>query len=317
MKTMLTFLVMITVVLSSEAQSLIPTPLKPVAAKFKKQTIGSNTSFVPYVENQDKELKGPDSTYWSAGDKRFYLFGSTSINSTDQLISSLQASQKFLCTFVIMPQIKNFGLDMSVGANALNLKPNNVDKDSIDINSFLFPETGNYGLMLTPAIHYYRKSTINNTYRFGGEASFGLRQNSITINNKDTANNIISSENVSFSALNWNIMPVKFTYFYHPENDPDFQFIFSIGAYYHIFNIPNEDAASFNKLFPESESLFKDKKGSMIHAGGCKLTVSINNFMFFADLRHNFENDNTRSNTPLTGFVFNAGFATNFIVFSK
>ncbi len=285
MKTMLTFLVMIAVVLSSEAQSLLSSPFRP------------------------------------ATKKRFYLFGSTTINNTDQLISSLQASQKFIGTFILKPQEDEgwgaLGIDATVGINALNLKPNNVDKDSIDINSLIFPETGNFGFIFTPTFHYYRYSETNSTYRVSAEASIVLRQNAATLNTRDTAGNITSSEIADFSVLNWNVMPIKFTYIYHPADDPDFEAIFSLGAYYHFFNIPNEDAKNFNRLFPVTDPVFLNAKGSSIHSFGCKFSISINKFMFYTDMRHNFSNTNIAANNPLTGFVFNAGFATNFIVFSK
>lgn len=284
MKTMLTSMMIIAAALSSEAQSLLSSPFRPAASK------------------------------------HFYLFGSTAINTTDQLISSLQGSQKFLGTFILKPQDEGWGalgIDATVGINALNLKPNNVDKDSIDINSLIFPETGNFGFMFTPTLHYYRSSDQNATYRVSAEASIALRQNAATLNTRDSAGNIVSSENAEFSVLNWNVMPVKFTYIYHPADDADFEAIFSMGVYYHFFNIPNEDAKNFNKLFPVTDPVFLNSKGSSIHSLGCKFSISINKFMFYTDMRHNFSNTNIASNNPLTGFVFNAGFATNFIVFSK
>jgi len=92
---------------------------------------------------------------------------------------------------------------------------------------------------------------------------------------------------------------------------------FSSGFYLNYFNIPNEDATSFNLLFPIDAPLFNSSKSSHIVSAGYKFALDINNFGFYADLRQNFDTNSITDENPFKGFVFNAGFTTKIKIFKK
>ena len=274
-----------------------------------------------------KNLKAQDLKTMSVTDdnKFFYLYGTSAINSSQELIESATASQKFSGRFDLKKPVDGSGFNFftgysaSIGMNVINLKPADVDKDSIDLISLMFPETGNFGFMGSlGATYFYNEYSDHKTNAISCDITFCLRQAKVSnIPQYDSVGNFIESQTINFSVLNFNIMPFKYTWRYKP--DANFKAEISIGLYYHFFTIPKEDARDFNKLFPVNEPLFDVNKTSVIRAIGIKIAASINDFIIFADLRNNYVRDEilVPDNNPFKGFVFNAGFATDLVIFSR
>lgn len=244
-------------------------------------------------------------------DTKFHFYSITSLNTTEELVNSITGSQKFAILINVLKtkeldeqkiQLKN--INLFVSANVLNLKPTGVNKDSVDLVSFNFPETGNAGFLIAPQVNWYEK----NGHTLSSEGSFSLRQNKINSFLADS-----NYETINFSLLNFNLCPIRYMYDY--ENG-DFKGSVSIAPYINILNIPNEDALNFNKLF--NYKMFESSKKSNIKSLGCKFQLNLNNFIFFLDGRHNFVNHlNIPDDNPLKGFVFNAGFTTAVNIFSR
>jgi hypothetical protein len=273
-------------------------------------------------------LDGRDSTVYTAiEDYRFFFQGTTAINTTEEITSSIQGSQKFIALIRLKPQVPNLlaindklahGFDFTVGMNVLNLKPTGVSSDSLDLVSLMFPEAGNFGLMLSPIWHWYISSSDKKTHhRLSTEVSFSLVQTKVNnLLQKDSMGNEMGTpEDIQFTVLNYNIMPFRYNFIYHPKDD--FHVDFSFGMYYNLFNVPNEDATAFNKLYPADSPLFLDGESSLIHGVGFKVSCGINGFLIFADLRQNFGTDRLADSNPFKGFVFNTGIAQNLSLFKR
>ena len=256
--------------------------------------------------------------------KRIFIYGGGSVNTSSDLTSSLSATQKFAARYVFAPfverKIKNWsgwgiGLTGMISMNTLNLEPTGVSKDSIDFVSLMFPETGNAGFIFGPELTYFMKEKNGVYHQFACEISGSLRQNKV--NNVlviDSIGQVAASETVNFSLININIMPIKYTFHYQPE--ANLSTWFNWGLYYNFFNVPNEDAANFNRIF--NEPMFDDEgEDSNINSIGMKISGGINGFEFFADLRYNVTTSGLQNDNPFKGMVFNAGFATSVTVFSK
>jgi hypothetical protein len=286
-------------------------------ANLTSQTLQSY-AFDIAIDQGSKQIK--------KSDERFIFQGTTSVNTTEQLTSSLQGSQQFRFTAILSPQgsegdaegklFRECGVNVSVGMNVLNLKPTGVASDSFDLVSLMFPETGNFGLMVSPTLNYLYKNDGNGRHRLSSEISFSLRQNKVNnIFLTSTMGDTLSGpETVEFSILNFNVMPVRYDYSYLTD---DFRFDLSVGLYFNIFNVPNEDAASFNKLYPDDKPLFESTDNSYIQSIGAKLSCTINGFLIFADLRQNIKTKHFLDSNPYKGFVFNTGIAQNLSIFKK
>lgn len=266
--------------------------------------------------------------FLEAGEKhpRFFIHGITNLNSTEEMASSIQASQKILLTLLVRKQeigvkgkkgLINSGLDFTIGMNVLNLKPTGIDKDSFDLASLMFPETGNFGFMINPAWHWRLRKESDHSHRYSSEISFSLRHNKVNqvpIRNSN-GDKMGDPENIDFSVLNLNLMPIRYNFYYQPEKD--FKVELNLGLYYNLFMIPNEDAASFNKMFPTDKPLLDQNGKVNISSLGFKTTCGFNGFMLFADLRYNLKTQAFEDNNPYKGFIFNAGFAQNLSLLSK
>lgn len=255
---------------------------------------------------------------------RFYLYGSATINTTEGLAESLTGSQKFAARYVLRPHVtgsekdntnSKVGINATISINTLNLRPTGVSIDSIDFISFMFPETGNAGFIFGPEVTYFQQTNSNHQHSFSGEASFALRQNKVNnVGIYDSAGVLTGSETIDFSLINLNVTPIKYTFQYQKD---DLLTWLSLSAYYHYFNVPNEDATNFNKIF--DEQVFDDLNGknSRINAIGGKISGGVNGFEFYADMRNNFTPNTLSDKNPYKGFVFNAGFATSLVVFKR
>jgi hypothetical protein len=307
MKKLMVIFCLFLLITEANSQSLLPNPFNFNFNESKKTLIKKETN----------------------NNNKFFFQGTTAINTTEQLNTSLQASQKFIFTVRLIDQdprtnerkgfkksLKNHGLDFTVGMNVLNLKPTGVARDSFDLVSLMFPETGNFGLMLTPSHHWCLISKGNTLHRFSTEVSVSLRQNKVNnVYFKNSLGDTISGpQTQEFGILNYNVM-LRYNFFYQPE--ADFKIDFNLGVYLNSFNLPNEDAQSFNKLFPEDKPLFPTSERSSIQSWGVKMSCGINGFLIFADLRQNFDTKGFDDSNPYKGFVYNAGIAQNINIFMK
>jgi hypothetical protein len=311
MKMKLTFMIITLnmVILDSNAQLPSFFPSKTSATDLKIKKVDG--------EQLTEEITIPGDLH------RFFLFGAASINTTADITTSLTGAQKFAARYVVVPISTagdsngfNFGLDGLISMNALSLKPTDVSKDSIDVVSLMFPETGNAGFIIGPQVSWWKKvEQAGLTHMLGSEISFSLRHDKVRdIPVIDGDGNFTGTETVSFSVLNWNIMPIKYIFFYQPE--ASFKSWFSIGGYFNFFNVPDEDVANFNRVF--SEPIFTDpEKSSHIFAMGAKISGGVSGFEFFADLRGNVNTTNLSDDNAFKGFIFNAGFTTSLQVFSR
>ena len=124
-----------------------------------------------------------------------------------------------------------------------------------------------------------------------------------------------NAEDINFTVLNFNVMPFKYSYVYAP--DKDFIFTLNMGFYYNFFNIPNEDAKTFNKLFPVDAPMFVSDKASNIQGIGGKVVAGVNGFLFFTDIRYHISTKGFDDSNPFKGTVFNFGIAQNIKIFEK
>jgi hypothetical protein len=246
-------------------------------------------------------------------DKRFFIQSSASINFQENPSSSLEASETLIFTY--RPSIKENGyfktkpgVDLAFGLNLLNLNPQGENKDSIDLASLMFPETGNFGLLLSGSVCWGLKSENKRYYSWSSEFTMSLRQTKVdNIPVFDNNGTFIDSETLDFSVLNYNATIAKFSFFYQPEEDKNAQF--HVGVYGNLFNIANEDVATFNRLFPKENPVFQSVDKSYIIGVGCKISASYNNFILFTDLRQNLKTAGLADDNPYKGFIFNAGIA--------
>jgi hypothetical protein len=251
-------------------------------------------------------------------DERIFLYGSTSLNTTGDLVSEIQGSGKLLANLRIKKHDEQHkGIDLIFGFNILKLNPKGIEKDSFDLVTLMFPETGNSGLLIAPVWHWYLSKKDNEINRMSSEFSFSLRQNKVEgvyILNM-SGDTLGGSENISFSALNYNITPIKYSWFYQPSEELRYEFC--ISGYINIFNIPNEDVVSINKIFSADNPLFKTTTKSFIYSGGIRFSFALSSLKFFADIRQNFKTTNYNDSNPFKGFLFNAGISTTSLIFKR
>ncbi len=147
----------------------------------------------------------------------FILYGNSTLSSTEDIVNSLSASQKITAEIIFKKLDPNStglkGLSGLFSINAINLEPNSVSKDSIDLVSLMFPETGNTGFLLAPRFYWKTKDiNANHNWIINSEISISLRQSKI----KDLANadsmGVSTNSEINFSVLNFNFMPFNFTY---------------------------------------------------------------------------------------------------------
>jgi hypothetical protein len=223
----------------------------------------------------------------AAATDRVTFYGLTALNSsTETLADNLTATGRLAIQLQFFDKLK-----LDIGAN-LNANPSKgIKKDSVDFNSLMFPETGNYGFLFNPSWE------IKNTGTHGLylDATYAYRRIAI------------DSPDVSFKISSVNIgLRYKWSY---PENDED-QLVFSLIGYWNFFNIPDEDVKKFSMLIKDPLFL-QNNTNAEIYSIGFKTIVQYKSFLFFADLRRNLNTKNLDDDNPFKGTKFNIGFATS------
>lgn len=288
---------------------------------FEPFTIGNDENeTIPAIPTE--QVSGTASTTASSL-HRFYLLTATTINTTEDFASSITGAQRFAAKWVLKPyvygsnkQSDSLGLDLCVSMNAINLRPSGVVKDSIDLIGLMFPGPGNSGFIIGPQLTWknFKKSRIQHS--LVTELTFSLRQSNIeNILIKSDTLETTMTESISFSVLNYNIMPMKYTFSYSASDN--FSTWISIGPYINIFNIPDEDAMNFNKLFDSSPIFIHPDKKSNIVSLGVKVSGGIEGFEFYVDLRNNFAEIDVSNENVYKGFIFNFGFSTTLQLLSR
>lgn len=274
--------------------------------------LGSSVCFsqmlTPYSETYRKVTKpkngkglAPDSTKVNGNEEpgekeelnneRVIFYGLTSLNSSNEdLVDNITASGRLAVLFL---PFENGKLQINMGANLLNANPKKgIERDSVDFNSLMFPETGNFGFLFNPALRLYKS----------GEHSLFL---DATYSYRKVA---IDSPDISFKVNSVNI-GAKYVWNYK-KDDVDKHFIFTLMPYWNAFNVPDEDVTRFNSVI--NDPLFiKENTGAEIYSFGLKTSVQYKSFIFFADLRKNYNTKNLHDDNPFKGTKFNIGFATS------
>lgn len=217
----------------------------------------------------------------------FYALGSVS-GSNDDVTKTITASGRLGVDFTLT---RNFNLN--IGANLLNANPTSkIKKDSVDFNSLMFPETGNFGFLFNPSL---KLKTLNSgEHGFWLDGTYTLRK--VAIDSPDV-NFKVSTANIGFKYV-WNFK----------KDTPD-NFTFTFMPYWNLFNIPNEDVKRFNAVL--NDPLFeKTNKGAAIYSWGIKTTVQYKTMIFYADLRNNRNTNELNDENPLKGTKYNIGFST-------
>ncbi len=223
----------------------------------------------------------------SADKVSFYALGSVS-GSNDDVTKTITASGRLGVEFTSTERLK-----INIGANLLNSNPTSkIKKDSVDFNSLMFPETGNFGFLFNPSLRLTKISSVQHSVWLDG--TFAYRRIAI------------DSPDVNFKV---NTVNIGLKYVWSFNGGSDDAFTFSFMPYWNLFNIPNEDVKRFNKVL--NDPLFeKTIKGAAIFSLGAKTTVQYKTMMFYADLRSNLKTKELDDNNPFKGTKFNIGFST-------
>lgn len=242
-------------------------------------------------DNKKEEKEETDKTK-----ERVIFYGLTSLNSSnDNLVENITASGRLAVQFAPTP---NSRLKINMGANLLNANPSKgIKKDSVDFNSLMFPETGNFGFMFSPSFRIWPwASSENAEHSLHIDGTYSYRKVAI------------DSPDVSFKINSVNL-GIKYMWDYK-NDDPEKHFTFTLLGYWNLFNVPDEDVRKFNSIM--SDSVFaKVSKGAEIYSVGLKTTVQYKQFIFFADLRRNIRTKQLDDNNPFKGTKFTIGFATS------
>lgn len=242
----------------------------------------------------DTTVKEEDTvTHDQTDNNRIAIYGLTSLNnSTNDVLNSLNGTGRLGVMF--FPSLKrNFKINM--GVNLLNANPpTGIKRDSVDFNSLMFPETGNFGYMFSPSLRLAKPWNGENSIWL--EGSFAYRKVAV------------DSPSISFKTLSYNV-GIKYQWDYIMKDTN--RLIFTIMPYWNYFNIPDEDVRKFKSLI--DDPLFdKTNNGAEIQSIGVKNTVQYKNFIFFFDLRYNMQTKDLDEDNPLRGTKVNVGFVTAF-----
>ncbi len=224
---------------------------------------------------------------------RVTFYGLTALNNAnDDLIESITASGRL---GVVLFLDDEYNFKVNIAANLLNANPRKgLKKDSVDFNSLMFPETGNFGFLFSPSLKLIEKE---NEHSLWLEGTFAYRKTAI------------DSPDVSFKTFAYNL-GFKYQWAYLLNNENDY-LTFSLMPYGNLFNVPDEDVQKFNVVL--NDPLFKDiNKGAEIWSYGIKTTMQYKNFVFFFDIRRNTGTKGLADDNPLKGTKVNIGFATAF-----
>lgn len=306
MQKLILFVTFLTISLLSLAQTINPQPGLRLDMKADKKTI------IERIISQKKDDAGnfkisstgkpemdttlKEKTIVEYVDSRVALYGLTSLNSSNSdVLNSLNGTGRL---GAVMNIGKKGGLVFNVGVNMLNANPpKGTSKDSVDFNSLMFPETGNFGFLFSPSV---KLSPVKwGEHSLWLEGSFAYRKVSV------------DSPSVNFKALSYNI-GLKYQWDYQLGGDSN-RLIFTIMPYWNFFNIPNEEVTKFKTIL--NDPLFnKVSHGAEIYSIGVKTTLQYKNFIFFFDIRNNKNTKEFDDNNPLKGTKVNIGFVTAFSV---
>lgn len=243
----------------------------------KDTTIKKNTSLKQDILTED----------------RISIFGLTALNtSTNDVLSSLNGTGRL---GILLYPDTNKRLKINMGINLLNANPSKgFKRDSVDFNSLMFPETGNFGYLFSPSYRLSKKGGKESNLWL--EASFAYRKMAV------------DSPSISFKAVSYNL-GVKYEWDYVMEDEN--RITFSLMPYFNIFNIPNEDVKKFKSLI--KDPLFENTNhGAVIPSFGVKNTMQYKNFIFFFDIRYNMKTSDLDDDNPIKGTKVNVGFVTAF-----
>jgi hypothetical protein len=228
----------------------------------------------------------------------FFATTALSGEASSGIENSFSASGKLLA---LVNPIANFNL--GIGANLLNVNPSKVKKDSVEFNSLMFPETGNFGVLITPS---YRFKLYDNedqgTISLIPFYEFAYRKVSV------------DSPQLSFKVYN-HTAGCGLQWHYKPdEANEKNELTVTVSPYWHLFNIPVEDVKNFTTFV--NDTLFAkaalDQKKIRVSSFGIKLTAQYSNFIFFADFRKNRHSEDLPDGDPFKGGAVNIGFLTSF-----
>lgn len=298
MKHLLLFITLILISSISFSQVIDPVP----GLKANKKSRILHTRYVTIKEEikENKVVKKDTTTKEDTTVKhdiltedRISIFGLTALNnSTNDVLSSLNGTGRL--GMIFYPGLKK-RFKINMGVNLLNANPSKgIKRDSVDFNSLMFPETGNFGYLFSPSFRLNKNGNKENNYWI--EASFAYRKVAV------------DSPSISFKAVSYNI-GIKYEWDYVMEDDN--RITFSLMPYFNLFNIPNEDVKKFKSLI--KDPLFENtNRGAVIPSFGVKNSMQYKNFIFFFDIRYNMKTSDLDDDNPIKGTKVNVGFVTAF-----
>jgi len=224
------------------------------------------------------------------------FYGAATVAAGTDFLSTLTSSGQLNA---IVNPFSNFYV--GVGANLLFANPGSpVKKDSIDINSLMFPETGRFGALIS----------LLNKFSLNSPASTGEIRNHYIVPQFSFAYRkvLIDSPSINFKVLNYNF-GLKYELDALTKDSDNVSL--TVMPYFNLFNIPDEDVKNFDKLV--NDTLFTNaNKHAEINAYGIKTTLQYKSFLFFFDIRHNMKTSQLSDDDPFKGTRVNVGFSTIF-----
>lgn len=250
-----------------------------------------------YEKKKDEAVKEFNAFSASAESNPFISFyGAASIGGGTDFVSAITSSGQMNA---LVNPVRN--LFVGIGANLLYANPgNNVKKDSVVLNSLMFPETGKFGVLGTLAYKFpiSRYSPNDAYYR----RHFIIPQFSFAYRKVD-----IDSSSIGFKVLNYNL-GIKYQVEAKSKDGED-DLSFSMMLYAHYFNIPDEDAKKFHQLV--NDEVFKESNSdAALFAWGIKTSVQYNSLFFYFDIRRVTGTSNFMDDDPFKGTLVNIGFST-------
>jgi hypothetical protein len=195
------------------------------------------------------------------------FYGSAVVGAGTDFLSNVTSTSQ------LNAQVHPFNnFSVGLGANLLYANPgNSVKKDSVDFNSLMFPETGNFGVL---ASVFYKIPINKHPEKSGGRKHYLIPQFSFAFRRVS-----IDSPAIGFKVLNYNF---GLKYQLEFENKDD-NLVFSIMPYFHYFNIPDEDVSNFDQ-FVNDKLFHQNNANAEINSWGVKTTLQYNQVQFFFDI---------------------------------
>ncbi len=222
------------------------------------------------------------------------FFGLASLSGGTDFLSDITSTGRLMAKVNLS---NSFAVDL--GANLLFANPGKVKKDSIDLSSLNFPETGNFALLFSPSYSFRIFKGKDDTRRHWLIPEFDFAYRKVSID----------SPSIGFKVVNYTL-GLKYLFQFNGESDT---LAFSLMPYLNLLNIPREDVTNFKSFVSDSLFLPNSKKAD-IKSWGIKLILQYKSFLFFADMRHNMHTTGFSDSNPLKGTLFNVGFATLFTI---